>query len=77
MSLKLYRPAPGGLEPSPVERGNWRQRLRSKRWRAAPLANPEAQAVGPSSAILVFGTLAAITFVLLLLGYGSGFWPLH
>lgn len=74
MSLKLYRPAPGGLEPSPVEHRDWRRRLTSRRWRAAPLGNPDVKAVGPSGAILFFGGLLALTFVLLLLGYGSGFW---
>jgi hypothetical protein len=74
VSLKLYRPAPGGLEPSPVEQKTWRGRLRSTRWNAAALANPEAREAGPGSAILLFGGLAILTFVLLVLGYASGFW---
>ena len=74
MSLKLYRPSPGGLEPSPVEHRDWRRRLRSRRWRAAPLGNPDVEAVGPNGAVLFFGSLLLITFVLLLLGYGTGFW---
>jgi hypothetical protein len=74
MSLKLYRPVPGGLEPSPVEDRDWRRRLRSPRWSAAPLANPEAQEASPLGAVLLFGGLAAVTFVLLVLGYATGFW---
>lgn len=74
MSLKLYRPSPTGLEPAPVEERNWRRRLRSRRWRAAPLANPEAPATsGPAVALLFMGLLI-LTFVMLLLGYGTGFW---
>lgn len=74
MSLKLYRPTPGGLEPSPVEQQDWRRRLTSRRWRAAPLSNPDVKAVGPGGAVLFFGGLLLLTFVLLLVGYGSGFW---
>ena len=43
MTMKLYRPTPdGGLEPAPVEAKDHRRRLRSRRWDAAELANPEA-----------------------------------
>ncbi|CAN5612449.1 hypothetical protein BH20CHL6_BH20CHL6_12330 [soil metagenome] len=74
MSLKLYRPAPGGLEPSPVQDPNWRRRLRSRRWGAAPLANPEAPPTSAKGVALLFVGLAILTFVLLLIGYGTGFW---
>lgn len=74
MSLKLYRPVPGGLEPSPVEQKNWRARLRSPRWHAAELGNPEGTETSPRAAALFFAALALLTFVLLLLGYGTGFW---
>lgn len=74
MSLKLYRPVPGGLEPGSQEPGGWRERLRSSRWNAAPLANPEAQEATPLGVILVFGGLAVATFVILVLGYATGFW---
>lgn len=75
MSLKLQRPTPGGgLEPSPVEEQDWRRRLTSRRWRAAPLGNPDLADPGPRAAILFFGALLILTFVLLLLGYGTGFW---
>ncbi len=74
MSLKLYRRSPRGLEPSTVEQTNWRARLRSRRWRAAELRNPEGAPPSPLAAVALFGFLAAATFVLLVLGYGSGFW---
>ncbi len=74
VSLKLYRPVPGGLEPSPVEPKDWRRRLRSPRWAVARLANPEAREASPLGAVLLFGGLAGATFVLLLLGYLTGFW---
>ena len=74
MSLKLYRPRPGGLEPRPVEDRNWRGRLRSRRWRLPPLENSEKPATSPLMGVLFFAGLAALTFVLLLLGYGTGFW---
>ena len=74
MSLKLYRRAPEGLEPSPVEPANWRASLRSPRWNPAELKNPEADVAGPRGAVLLFAGLAALTFILLVLGYGSGFW---
>ena len=74
MSLRLYRPTPGGLEPGQPEGGDWRGRLRSRRWRAAKLSNPEAVPVGPWSAVLVFGLLSILTLVALVIGYGTGFW---
>lgn len=74
MSLKLYRPTPGGLEPSPVVDRNWRRRLRSRRWRPAALENPEVAPVGALGGVLFIGGLALLTLVLLLIGYGTGFW---
>ncbi|MGI8534525.1 MAG: hypothetical protein ACR2LP_06575 [Candidatus Limnocylindrales bacterium] len=74
MSLKLYRPTPDGLEPSQPEPRDWRLRLRSRRWRPAELANPEAQVTSPLMGALFFLGLAGLTFVILLLGYGTGFW---
>ncbi|MBA3777724.1 MAG: hypothetical protein H0X16_00170 [Chloroflexi bacterium] len=74
MSLKLYRPGRDGLEPAPVEQRSWRRRLRSPRWRAAALTNPEAQPTSPLAGVVFFGALALLTFVLLVAGYGTGFW---
>ena len=74
MSLKLYRPSGRDLEPSPVEPEDWRKDLRSARWKPSRLANPEAQPLRPWQGLLFFGGLAALTFVLVVIGYVSGFW---
>ncbi len=74
MSLKLYRRGPSGLEPSQAVSEDCRTRLRSPRWNLPRLANPEAAPVTALSGVLFFGALAVITFVILLVGYGSGFW---
>jgi len=75
MSLKLYRPDPdGGLEPAPVKTGDYRVRLRSRRWKAAELKNPEVHQTDPRIAVLFIALLAILTFVIMIVGYGSGFW---
>jgi hypothetical protein len=74
MSLKLYRPTPTGLERSPVEQRTWRSRLVSRRWRPAALDNAEMAPTSYRAAVLFWVGLAVLTFVLLVLGYGSGFW---
>ncbi len=74
MSLKLYRPGPNGLEPSPTTDQDYRTQLRSGRWRLPALRNPEAQPVSAAGGIVLFGGLGLLTFVILLVGYGAGFW---
>jgi hypothetical protein len=74
VSLKLYRPARGGLEPSPGDQRNWRRKLRSPRWNAASLENPEARLTSPLQAALFFLGLGIFTFIVLVIGYGIGFW---
>jgi hypothetical protein len=74
MSMKLYRPGPQGLEPNPVEVRNWRRRLRSRRWNPAPLENPEIKPTSSRMAVAFWLGLAALTFFLLLVGYGFGIW---
>jgi hypothetical protein len=75
VSMKLYRPTPdGGLEPAPVEGRDHRRRLRSRRWDAAPLENPEAESTDPRIAVAVIAALLALTFVMLVAGYATGFW---
>ncbi len=74
MSLKLYRPTRDGLEQRPVEARNWRAQLRSRRWRAPPLENSEKNPPSALVGVLFFGGMAFLTFVLLLLGYGTRFW---
>jgi hypothetical protein len=48
--------------------------LQSRRWNAAPLKNPEAQKTDPRIAVAGIVLLSAITLVVIVLGYGSGFW---
>jgi hypothetical protein len=74
VSLKLYRPGPGGLEPSSAVNQDYRARLRSRRWGLPALRNPEARPVTAAGAIVLLGGLAALTFVILIAGYGIGFW---
>ena len=74
MSLKLYRPTPTGLEPSPVEQRTWRSRLVSRRWKPAAIDNVEMAPTSSRLAVLFWVGLAALTFVLLVVGYGVGFW---
>lgn len=74
MSLKLYRPGPQGLEPNPAAQRTWRGRLISRRWGAAPLENPELDETSSRAAVVFWLVLAALTFFLILIGYGTGFW---
>jgi len=82
MSLQLHRPdGHGGLEPRQVNEPNWRRQLRSPRWgsvrrdgKLPELSNPEMNPTSTVMAVLFWVGLAALTFVVLILGYGSGFW---
>jgi hypothetical protein len=82
MTLQLHRPdGRGGLEPRPVEEKDWRRQLRSPRWGASlkngrlpELANPEMNPTRSRVAVIFWLALAALTLVLLLAGYGTGFW---
>lgn len=81
MTLQLHRPdGRGGLvsSPPPRTRGgkpeDWRRSLRSPRWRVAPLGNAEMNPTSSLVAAAFWAALAALTFVLLLLGYGTHFW---
>ncbi len=76
MSLKLYRPTPDGLEPNPVELRTWRSRLRSRRWNAAPLTNPEIKPTSARVGVLFWLILAALTFAVIVFGYGLGIWTM-
>ena len=74
---KMYRPAPdGGLEPSSSGSGDYRDRLRSRRWDAAPLENPEVEKTDPRIAVGALVLLAVVTFVIIVVGYGAGVWSL-
>jgi hypothetical protein len=82
MSLQLHRPdGKGNLEPRGVAEPNWRGQLRSPRWGASlkggrlpELKNPEMNPTSTALAVLFWLGLGALTFVLLVAGYGTGFW---
>ena len=66
----LYRPdAEGGLEAVPDE-GDYRETLRSRRWDAAPLENPEVEKTDPRIAVVAVVLLAVVTLVVIVIGYG-------
>ena len=73
----MYRPGPeGGLEAGGPEVGDYRELLRSRRWNAAPLENPEVEKTDPRIAVGALVMLAAVTFAIILIGYGVGLWSL-
>jgi len=75
MSLQLHRPdGQGALRPAPQSGRDWRTGLRSRRWRAAAMRNTEMNPTRTGVAILFWAALGALTFALLLLGYGTHFW---
>jgi hypothetical protein len=82
MSLQLHRPdGQGGLEPRTVSEQNWRRQLRSTRWgtslrggRLPEHKNTEMEPTSRARSLLFWAALAAATFVLLVVGYASGFW---
>jgi len=83
MTLQLHKPdGQGGLEKRAVQEADWRRQLRSPRWGSAlgrhrrmpELANPEMNPTSSARSIAFWVALAALTFVLLLAGYGTGFW---
>jgi hypothetical protein len=82
MSLQLHKPdGKGGIEPRTVREPDWRQSLQARRWgmsrragRLPRLDNPEMNPTSTAMAVLFWLGLGALTFVLLVLGYGTGFW---
>ncbi len=82
MTLKLHRPdGEGGLEPRPVVEPDWRHQLQSPRWggalereRLPELKNPEMNPTSRFQSVLFWLGLGVVTFLLLVVGYGSGFW---
>ncbi len=82
MSLQLHRPdGQGGLERRTVSDQNWRRQLRSIRWGASlkdgdlpPLTNVEMNPTPTVVSVGFWAGLGALTFVLLVVGYGTGFW---
>ncbi len=84
MTLQLHKPdGKGGLEKRPANDGDWREGLQSPRWgsalrgkRAPKLTNPEMNPTSTPMSVLFWLGLGVLTLVLLLLGYGTGFWKL-
>ena len=84
MSLQLHRPdGEGGLEPRPVAEADWRTQLRSARWgtdlrgdRLPGLKNSETNPTSRFRSVLFWSGLAFLTFVIVAVGYGTGFWSL-
>ena len=84
MTLKLYRPDDeGGLEPRPAVEPDWRTQLRSPRWgtslegdRLPDLKNPEMNPTSRFMSVLFWLGLGLVTFAILVIGYGTGFWNL-
>ena len=82
MTLQLHRPdGHGGLEPRTVRDQNWRNQLRSPRWGSAlkggqmpELENPEMNPTSTARSVAFWAALGVLTFVLLVAGYGTGFW---
>ena len=75
MTLQLHPRDDSGEKPV-VEAKSWGTAARSPQWRLAKLPNPEAN---PTSRIVTVGFwvgLAVLTFVILIAGYGTGFWVL-
>ena len=81
MSLQLHRPdGRGGLEPRQVKETNWRGKLLSQRWgmgrRDGHLKNPEMNPTSTGLAVLFWLGLGALTFLVIVVGYGVRFWAL-
>jgi hypothetical protein len=84
MSLQLHRPdGEGGLEPDPAPDPDWRTQLQSPRWgegrrgnRLPKLENPEMNPTSTFRSVLFWLTLGLVTFLIIVIGYGTGFWHL-
>jgi hypothetical protein len=82
MTLQQHRPdGRGGIEQRPVPDTDWQRHLRSPRWgasnrdrRLVQLKNPEMDPTRSWVAVGMWASLALVTFVLLVVGYGTGFW---
>jgi hypothetical protein len=82
MTLQQHRPdGRGGLEPRRLPDRDWHRSLRSPRWGASlgrgrlpKLENAEMNPTSTRMAVAFWLGLAAATFVVLVLGYGTGFW---
>jgi hypothetical protein len=84
VTLQLHQPdGEGGLEPRQVVESDWRTQLESPRWGSAlegdrlpDLKNPEMNPTSRMRSVLFWLALGVATFLLIVVGYGSGFWKL-
>lgn len=68
---KTLRPAStAGRKRSASSSDDYRDELRSRRWRAAPLENPEVEKTDPRIAVLAIVAMSVITLAVLIIGYG-------
>ena len=79
MTLQLHKPdGKGALVPTPPpghsRAEDWRKGLRSSRWNVARLRNAEMNPTSTFAAVAFWVALAVVTFVLLVWGFGTGFW---
>jgi len=82
MSLQLHRPdGEGGLETRPAADRDWHAQLQSPRWgaglrrkRLPELKNTEMNPTSVLMSVLFWLGLGALTFLVLVVGYGTGFW---
>ena len=84
MTLQLHqRDGEGGLEPVQHDDPDWRSQLQSPRWgsglrsrRPPALKNPEMNPTSRFMSVLFWLGLGILTFLILVIGYGTGFWTL-
>ena len=82
MSLQLHQPdGKGGIERRSVRPPDWRRQLVSRRWGSSrksgqlpELRNTEMNPTSTAMAVAFWLGLGLLTFVLLVVGYGTGFW---
>jgi len=82
MTLQLHKPdGEGGLEPVTDPATDWRDQLQSSRWgtglrgdRLPKNSNPEMNPTTRFQSVLFWLGLGFVTFGILVLGYGIGFW---
>jgi hypothetical protein len=82
MSLQLHQPdGKGGIEKRQVRQRDWRGTLVSPRWGAArrsgklpDLPNKEMNPASTAMSVMFWLGLGVLTFVVLVVGYGTGFW---
>jgi hypothetical protein len=73
---RLPEPVLDDARPASPPSGDYRDELASRRWEAAPLRNPEVDKTDPRIAVAAIVILSAVTLLILVVGYASGFWEL-